>query len=217
MIGSWHEMALAASTQGLLASPLSKDADDAETLRMADITLLSKGTLTLLACASCSVCSSNSKPGLGIWLHSTAHSGSVSNSNHPSASVRVVRAVNRIRMVLDVPPQRLREWIATNDRPDAIYHITAEAFMAGTPESWYAVALLEALIIEDALYHGQDLINYCVSWLPERLLQGARRRAVLRPRVKWLRICFGIGWLVSLKENIPTYRIVPPSNEVKVT
>lgn len=37
--------------------------------------------------------------------------------------------------------------------------------MAGTPESRYTTALLEALTIEDALYHGTDLLSHCAGWV----------------------------------------------------
>ncbi|KAK4445241.1 hypothetical protein QBC34DRAFT_472833 [Podospora aff. communis PSN243] len=156
-VGSWHEMVLAASTKELLefaVNNFSGDDDSGRTFSMADITQLSKGTLTLLACTSCSVCSSKGELNRGVW-----HQDS-----------RLMRMVSSIRGVIDAPLQCLRAWIASDDRPDAIYRITAEAFMTGTLESRYTIALLEALIIEDALYHGQDRIGYCVGWLPERLV-----------------------------------------------
>lgn len=162
---SWHGLVLAASAQEILAKSFAAaSVDHGQPIGMAEITQLSKGTLTLLACTSCSLCGANTKLGLDDWLVSDAD------------GARVILAVDRIREVIDAPLQRLREWIASDHRPDAIYRITAEAFMAGTLDSRYTVALLEALIIEDALYHGQDLIGYCVGWLPEKHLWGCEKK-----------------------------------------
>jgi hypothetical protein len=48
--------------------------------------------------------------------------------------------------------------------------------MAGALESRYTIALLEALIIEDALHHGQDLLGYCVGWLQDDDTAGVEKK-----------------------------------------
>jgi len=158
---SWHETALYLSAQEIMASPLSKG-NSGEPARLEDILALSKGAFTLICCTSCAACSRDPKLKLGDWA----------TTQDADRSARVIRAVQRARSVVDGPLQSLRALLKSDPRPDAIYRLTAEAFMAVTTESRYMVALLEGLIIEDALYHGTDTLSYCVGWIPFGLCAG---------------------------------------------
>lgn len=153
---SWHATALHLSAQEILTSGLGTPGTG-KPATMEEILVLSKGTLTLICCASCAVCTQDTRLGLDNWA------GALEDAE---TSARVMRGVQRIRAAVDGPLRSLRAWLKADSRPDAIYRLIAGAFMEGTMESRYSVALVEALIIEDALYHGMDLLGYCVGWVP---------------------------------------------------
>jgi hypothetical protein len=149
---SWHETALAQSRGELLAQPVD-DAD--EPASPTEVLAFSKGTLTLICCASCAECGQDRRLRLDSWAGEAG----------TATTTRIMHRVRRIRRTVDKTLERLRAQLRSDSRPDAIYRLTAEATMAGTPESRYLMALLEALTIEDALYHGTDLLSYCAGWL----------------------------------------------------
>jgi hypothetical protein len=149
---SWHETVLGLSAQELLASPIG-DADEPATPE--EILALSKGTLALICCSSCAVCGQDRRLKLDSWAV----------PGDAATSTQIMLRVQRIRSNVDKPLQKLRTRLRSDSRPAAIYHLTAEAMMTGTLESRYLTALLEALITEDALYHGTDLLNYCAGWV----------------------------------------------------
>ncbi|KAK5661855.1 hypothetical protein OQA88_9959 [Cercophora sp. LCS_1] len=159
MASSWHEVALRLSADELLASPFGKNTGAA---KVQDLLAISKGTMILICACSCSECGQDPKLKFDNWV------GGCGDGEY---AARVMEAVGKVRSLVDGPLQTIRAWLKADPRPDAIYRITAEAFMAVGPVTRYMVALLEGLILEDALYHGADTLSYCVAWLPSGLVQ----------------------------------------------
>jgi len=159
LAASWHEFALRLSAAELLASPFATDTG--EPAKMQDLLALSKGTFVLVCACSCSECGRDPQLKLENWV------GGIEDARNAAS---VMEAVRRVRAIVDGPLQTIRAWLQADPRPDAIYRITAEAFMAVGPAARYVTALVEGLILEDALYHGVDTLSYCVGWLPAGLI-----------------------------------------------
>lgn len=154
---SWHERVQAMSARELLASPfaVNHDVEGGAEASMDHVLSLSKGTLVLVCCTSCSCCGQDPTLALDNWWPWDLE-----------ASRKVMQVVKRIRGIVDGPLRSLRAALKADHRPDAVHRLMAEAFTATTSDYRWIAMLLEALVIEDALYHGSDVLGYCTSWVP---------------------------------------------------
>jgi len=157
---SWHEIALRSSAEEILKSPFCNTDGDIHpfAVTMENIIGLSKGTLIMICCTSCASCHQSLR---------LEHEWSAHLSQQSQDALRLLDGLSRICKAVDGVLRLVRDWLKNSRRLDAMERLIIEPTFEGTLQGRFIAALLEALVIEDALYHGQDLLGYCIGWLPQ--------------------------------------------------